>query len=55
MVMGLRDGRGSQEAERLSRFSDPKHLIRTMPAKGDHPVDLSDGIMVRAVPLSSSC
>jgi hypothetical protein len=39
MKVGLRDGRGSREAERLRKLSDPNHLIRTMPAKGDHRVD----------------
>ena len=38
--MGLRDGRGSREAERLTKVSDPKDLIRTIPAKGAHPVGL---------------
>jgi len=38
MMVGLRDGRGSRKAERLRKLSDPKYLIRTMPAKGDRPV-----------------
>jgi len=50
IIVGLRDGRGSRKAERLSKLSDPKYLIRTMPAKGDRPVgptrlpDTEDGL-----------
>jgi hypothetical protein len=38
MEIGLRDGRGSRKAERLTESATPNHLIRTIPAKGDHPV-----------------